>query len=317
VKPLSQQNLYEVLEVPFDATQPVIAEAVERAMALYAPGSLATYTLMDPEEERLLARLLEEARSTLLDPAARARYDELITGPDQPGARERAAPQPPQEMDPVIRAAWPELPPVIPAVGQPPEEEWEDEVAEPEPPREQAATATAVEIAPPAPQPQVGGRRADAPPPVEPRAAPILLERVVERAAAEPSAPAPALAAPAPVAAPPAAAPAVAAAAPAVELVPDDGTWSGEVLRRIRESRGLSVQQVSERTKVTRHHVENVEGDRFEQLPATVYLRGILLSIARELRLDGQKVARSYLDRAAAARAARPARPGGAGQRGH
>jgi hypothetical protein len=36
-------------------------------------------------------------------------------------------------------------------------------------------------------------------------------------------------------------------------------------------------------------------------LPASVYLRGILLSIARELRLDGQKVARSYLERVSAA----------------
>ena len=55
---------------------------------------------------------------------------------------------------------------------------------------------------------------------------------------------------------------------------------------------------------MTRHHIENIEGDRFEQLPASVYLRGILLSMARELRLDGQKVSRSYLERVAAACAA-------------
>jgi hypothetical protein len=36
------------------------------------------------------------------------------------------------------------------------------------------------------------------------------------------------------------------------------------------------------------------------------YLRGIVMCIARELRLDGQKVARSYLERAAGA--ARPGR---------
>jgi cytoskeletal protein RodZ len=73
------------------------------------------------------------------------------------------------------------------------------------------------------------------------------------------------------------------------------------VLRQIREARGISLQVISERTKVTRHHIENIEADRFEQLPAAVYLRGILLSIARELRLDGQKVARSYLERVTAA----------------
>ncbi len=115
MKPLAQQNLYEILDVPFDANSATIAEAVERAQALYAPGSLATYTLMDPEEEQLLVRLLEEARATLLDPDARARYDERITGPEPAGAQAAPAPAPP--LDPAIRAVWPELPPVFgPAV---------------------------------------------------------------------------------------------------------------------------------------------------------------------------------------------------------
>jgi cytoskeletal protein RodZ len=80
-------------------------------------------------------------------------------------------------------------------------------------------------------------------------------------------------------------------------LVPEGATWSGEMLRRVRESRGLTLQQVAERTRITRHHLENIELDRFKALPAAVYLRGIIMSLARELRLDGQKVARSYLDR--------------------
>ena len=81
---------------------------------------------------------------------------------------------------------------------------------------------------------------------------------------------------------------------------PDAAAWTGEVLRQLREARGITIQQISERTKVTRHHIENIEADRFGPLPAPVYLRGILLGIARELRLDGQKVARSYLERVAA-----------------
>jgi cytoskeletal protein RodZ len=80
-------------------------------------------------------------------------------------------------------------------------------------------------------------------------------------------------------------------------LLPD--TWTGDALRQVREARGLSVQQIADRTKVTRHHIENIEGDRFASLPPQVYLRGILLALARELRLDGQKVARSYIERLA------------------
>ena len=83
--------------------------------------------------------------------------------------------------------------------------------------------------------------------------------------------------------------------------MPEGSAWTGDALRRVREARGITVPQIAERTKVTRYHVENIEAERFSALPAPVYLRGILLSLARELRLDGQKVARAYLDRAAAA----------------
>ena len=63
----------------------------------------------------------------------------------------------------------------------------------------------------------------------------------------------------------------------------------------------MGVQQVCERIKIARYHLENLEADRYENLPAPVYLRGILMALARELRLDGQKVARSYLEAAASA----------------
>jgi cytoskeletal protein RodZ len=91
--------------------------------------------------------------------------------------------------------------------------------------------------------------------------------------------------------------------------VPDFASWTGDALRSVREARGLSLQQVSERTKVTRHHIENIEADRYTVLPAPVYLRGILLSLARELRLDGQKISRSYLERMASALAPPPLPP--------
>jgi hypothetical protein len=44
VKRLSEQTLYEILEVPTDATRGAIAAAVQRARALYGPGSLAPST---------------------------------------------------------------------------------------------------------------------------------------------------------------------------------------------------------------------------------------------------------------------------------
>jgi Helix-turn-helix domain len=77
--------------------------------------------------------------------------------------------------------------------------------------------------------------------------------------------------------------------------LPADAEFNGELLRRVRESQGLSLQQVAERTRITRIHLENVEADRYDKLPATVYLRGILVNLARELRLDPARVSKTYL----------------------
>jgi hypothetical protein len=83
-----------------------------------------------------------------------------------------------------------------------------------------------------------------------------------------------------------------------VEL-PPNAEFNGEVLRQVRENRGLSLSQLAERTRISSKHLENVEADRYSALPATVYLRGILMNIARELGLDPLKVSRSYLTLAA------------------
>lgn len=304
MKPLAQQNLYEVLDVPFDASTAAIAEAVERAQSLYAPGSLATYTLMDPEEEQLLHRLLEEARSTLLDPAARARYDERITGPDAAPPPAAAAPTP--ALDPAIRAVWPELPPGMGAAPPPAgrdeedeDEEWEDVPEDAPPPpappiavRPPPPVIPAAQLAPPPVPVPVPAPAPSAAPPAASSRPPILLSREVAPTPAERPA-----ATPVPGVTPLPTSTPVPVAAPVISAPAEGTTWSGEVLRQIREARGITLQQISERTKVTRHHIENIEADRFELLPAAVYLRGILLSVARELRLDGQKVARSYLER--------------------
>jgi hypothetical protein len=129
----------------------------------------------------------------------------------------------------------------------------------------------------------------------------------VEDARSARPAPEPAAAPPVPAAAPTALAPPdPVPPPPAVEpprpFVPPEGAvWTGELLRQAREARGLTVVQLSERTKLSRLHIEAVEAESFTQLPVAAYLRGIVMCIARELRLDGQKVARSYLERAAGA----------------
>ena len=59
--------------------------------------------------------------------------------------------------------------------------------------------------------------------------------------------------------------------------------------------RGLSLQQLADRTRISARHLENMEADRYDALPAAVYLRGILMNLARELGLDPLRVSKSYL----------------------
>ncbi|MBX5482513.1 MAG: helix-turn-helix domain-containing protein, partial [Myxococcaceae bacterium] len=77
--------------------------------------------------------------------------------------------------------------------------------------------------------------------------------------------------------------------------IPPDAVINGELLRQIRQSRGLTLQQVADRTRISTRHLENVEADRYEALPATVYLRGFLMSLARELGIDPLRVSKGYL----------------------
>lgn len=77
--------------------------------------------------------------------------------------------------------------------------------------------------------------------------------------------------------------------------VPEGVEFNGDLLKQVRLARGVSLLQLSERTRISVKYLEQVEGDRYEGLPATVYLRGILMSLARELGLDGLAVAKSYL----------------------
>ena len=274
MKRLADQTLYEILEVREDAAAAEIQAACDRARDIYGPGSLATYTLMTPDEAEMLAKRIDEARATLLDPEARARYDEALRRTGEAvaaagGANGAGAPL--GSLPPVIPAAQPS-----PAPGAAPQAE------EPPAARPAILLAAALEVPEEKELPEAFEK---------PRLArPIQLDREV---AAPPQAPPPAPAAVPPPLPPPA------------PLVPD-GAWTGDALRQAREARGLTIQQIAERTKVTRHHIENIEGERFGALPAPVYLRGILLSVARELRLDGQKVARAFLERSAAALSGKP-----------
>jgi curved DNA-binding protein CbpA len=80
-------------------------------------------------------------------------------------------------------------------------------------------------------------------------------------------------------------------------LVPENGIFDGDVLRRIRVSLGIELEEIAATTKINEHHLRSIEGNHYDQLPPPVYLRGFLKQIAKCLSLDGGHVADSYTAR--------------------
>jgi flagellar biosynthesis protein FlhG len=106
---------------------------------------------------------------------------------------------------------------------------------------------------------------------------------------------------------------ATAAVEPAQERLPEpiitpDTEIDGPLLRRLREARGVALADISARTKVGAAHLRAIEDERWEAMPAEVYLRGFLVEFARYLRLEPSQVTQSYLQRY---RRNRPPQPGG------
>lgn len=99
-----------------------------------------------------------------------------------------------------------------------------------------------------------------------------------------------------PAAAPPSTAPpstAVSASGPVIlaEAV------TGAALRRFRESRSVSLEEIAHKSKISSRFLRYIEDERFDMLPAPVYLRGFLHEYARAVGLEPKGTAEAYLSR--------------------
>jgi flagellar biosynthesis protein FlhG len=72
---------------------------------------------------------------------------------------------------------------------------------------------------------------------------------------------------------------------------------TGAVLKKIRESRGLDLAEISQRTKISERYLRSIEEEKFADMPAAVYVRGFVTEYARMLRIDAPRVAELYLKR--------------------
>jgi hypothetical protein len=74
-------------------------------------------------------------------------------------------------------------------------------------------------------------------------------------------------------------------------------SFSGPVLREIRESLGIRLDDLSKLLKLRVELLKNIEAEKFDALPEATYLKGQVKSLAGCLFLNPDKVAADYLKR--------------------
>ncbi len=176
MKPVGDQNHYEVLEVPYGATWGDIQRAYQLAKKTYTGDAIAANPLFGPEERALIFKRVEEAYRTLGQADRRKAYDDALAQATPGLFPSKATPPPP-----------------------------EAEVSTP-------------------------------------------IEEV-----------------------------------------------TGDVLKKLREARGVSLQEIAHKTRINPSYLSSIEEDRIQTLPPEVYLRAYLNQYAQALRLHADSVTRGYL----------------------
>lgn len=68
----------------------------------------------------------------------------------------------------------------------------------------------------------------------------------------------------------------------------------GRALKSAREEKGITLDEISRETKISRRHLEAIEAGAFDQLPGAVYARAFLRHYAKAIGLDPEYVIAQY-----------------------
>lgn len=266
MKAILGQDHYTLLEVDRFAPRSEIVKAYHRMKAAFDPESLATYSLFDAEEARMIASRIEDAFRVLIDDRKKEVYDRWLAARDR--GEDVAEPVFARDAanDQVVAAAVstagttdvkpfvPRRPPVlrpVPPGGFP---------SDAKPPVSEVPKSREVFAASPAPPTQTGvsGPPIGTKPPS--RNLPPLDEETIRK----------------------------------VQAIATDR--DGAFFKAIREARGLELAQIAEITKINVMYLRFIEENNYRDMPAPVYLRGFLVQLARFHKLDGpDQIAEAYM----------------------
>jgi hypothetical protein len=272
------QSYYEILDIPPDATVEEIRAAYLRVKAAYSKDSLALYSLMDASENQRYIQQAEEAYRVLSNPEKRREYDRnhgvLLTTESL-------------ERDNVIH--FDRVPPMEGIDSEdlliPPTTDIEtaQKTNAPQSSLKQSysmehwmgTTDMACEI-------QSDPMR---PPPTEP------YSPVIKTTISSPSDPPKTE---------------VETKVPSYESrtqtqinreILTETEFRGSFLRKVREARQISIEEVADYTKIKRQYIEAIEEEDFNRLPAAVYVRGFVIQYAKMLRLPHDRVSSAFMNR--------------------
>jgi hypothetical protein len=267
-----EQNYYEILEVKKDASPAEIRSAYMRARSSWKKDNVAFYSIFSESDTERLLRRIEEAYQTLSHPERRREYDRKIGfAPPPPSGRSensgffslsgktKTADPFSNNLEPPMEGEGSEADLLIP-----PSTDFAPAPMQPQLPRSADL------------EPQ---RTAANPSESTSRRSP-LLESIARGAGVTPG---------------PSEAPDLAGAAPPPP--PVDEQWRGQTLRRAREAQGITLEELAAHTKISKSYITAIEEEHFEKLPAPVFLRGFLITIARRLRLPQDQVSSAWIRR--------------------
>lgn len=86
------------------------------------------------------------------------------------------------------------------------------------------------------------------------------------------------------------------------EVTPEDnktleGEFDGSMLMHARLSKNIELKEIADNTNISKRYLLNIENENFDELPARIYLKGFIVSYAKYLGLDAEKIANTIIER--------------------
>ena len=71
----------------------------------------------------------------------------------------------------------------------------------------------------------------------------------------------------------------------------------GNSLRKVRQERNLTLEEISRITKISKRYLMAIENDNFDQLPAPTFARGFIRAYANFVGIDSEEIVQKYREK--------------------